>query len=131
MPQQEIELILSRHWASNLNTPIFLVDTEGDLLYYNESAEPILGRRFSETGPMNADEWSVIFLITNEQHQLLEPEELPLTIALRERRPVHMRIWIAGLDNIRRLIQTTCFPIIGQADRFLGALALFWEIERR
>ena len=30
--------------------PIFLVDTEGNLLYYNEPAEAILGRRFSETG---------------------------------------------------------------------------------
>ena len=30
MGQQEIELILSRHWASYLNTPVFLVDPQGN-----------------------------------------------------------------------------------------------------
>lgn len=127
--QQEIELILSRHWASYLSTPIFIVDPEGNLLFYNEPAEQILGRRFSETGEMGVEEWSTIFSLTDEDHNLLSPDEVPLMVALRDRRTVHMRLWLAGLDRIRRHIQTTCFPLIGQADRFLGALALFWEVE--
>ena len=129
MGQQEIELILSRHWASYLNTPVFLVDPEGDLLFYNESAELLLGRRFAETGKMSVDEWSVIFHLRDEEHRLLAPEELPLTIALTEHRPVHMRLWLAGLDSIERHIQTTCLPLIVEAGRFLGAIAIFWEIE--
>jgi len=127
--QQEIELILSRHWASNLGTPIFLVDPQGNLLYYNEPAETILGRRFAETGEMSAEEWSTIFKITDEDHNLLEPEELPLNIALTERRPAHRRLWLSGLDNVQRHIKTTCFPLVGQADRYLGAIALFWEVD--
>ena len=78
MGQQEIELILSRHWSSYLDTPIFLVDPVGNLLYYNEPAEIILGRRFAETGEMTAEEWSTIFSITDEELRLLDPEELPL-----------------------------------------------------
>ena len=128
MAQQEIELILTRHWASNLETPIFLVDPQGNLLYYNEPAETILGRRFAETGEMPAEEWSTIFKITDEDHNLLPPEELPLNIALTERLPAHRRLWLSGLDNVKRHIETTCFPLIGQADRFLGAIALFWEV---
>jgi len=127
--QNEIELILCRHWASYLSTPIFIVDPEGNLLYYNEAAELILGRRFAETGEMSPDVWGTIFKITDEHHRLLELEELPLAIALRERRPVHRRLWLAGLDNVRRRIQTTCIPLIGQADRFLGAVAFFWEVK--
>jgi len=50
------------------------------------------------------------------------------SIALHECRPVHMGLWMVGLDNVRRRIETTCFPLIGQADRFLGAVALFWEV---
>jgi PAS domain-containing protein len=127
--QQEIEIILCRHWASHLQTPVFLVDPEGTLLYYNEPAESILGRRFAETGPMSASEWSTAFKATDERDVPLEPDELPLAIALAERRPAHKRFWIVGLDNVRRYIETTGLPIIGQADRFLGAVAFFWELK--
>jgi PAS domain-containing protein len=128
--QQEIELILSRHWASYLNMPIFLVDTGGNLLYYNEPAEVILGRRFSETGSMSANAWSTVFRFTDENDDKpVKMEDLPLTIALRECRAVHRRLYLIGLDHVKRHIQTTCFPLVGQADRFLGALALFWEVD--
>lgn len=130
MDQNEIELILSRHWASYLETPIFLVDPEGNLLYYNEPAEPILGHRFAETGTMNAAEWSSIYKMADEQHQSLGPEELPLYIALTEHQLARRRLWLTGLDNVKRLVEAVCFPLIGQADRFLGAIALFWEVEQ-
>ena len=129
MLPHEIEIILCRHWASHLNTPVFLVDPRGNLLFYNEPAESILGRRFAETGEMGAEEWSTAFKFTNEEHLPVNPDELPLAIALDECRPVHRRLWLVGLDNVKRHIQTTCFPLIGQADRFLGAVALFWELD--
>ena len=129
MNQQEIEIILSRHWASHLTTPVFLVDPEGNLLYYNEAAEQILGRRFAETGKMGAEEWSTAFKITDDDGALLEPEELPLNIALNQCRPAHKCFWLTGLDNVKRHVETTCFPLLGQHDRFLGALSLFWELD--
>jgi len=125
--QQEIEIILSRHLFSHLTTPIFLVDPDGNLLYYNESAEPILGRHFAETGEMSAEEWSTIFQITDDNHVLLEPHELPLSICLAECRPVNRILWLVGLDNVKRHIETTCIPLMGEKDRFLGAVAFFWE----
>ena len=128
MSQQDIETILCRHWASHLQTPVFLVDPEGNLLFYNEPAELILGRRFAETGAMNAAEWGTAFRITDENNNLLTPDELPLSIALAEHQPAHKRLWIVGFDNKRRYIETTCLPLIGLADRFLGAMAFFWEL---
>ncbi len=129
MSQQEIETILCRHWASHLQSPIFLVDPQGNLLYYNEAAEPILGRRFAETGTMSAAEWSTAFKATDENNVPLSPEKLPLYIALVERRMAHKKFWIIGLDNQRRYIETTGLPLIGQAGRFLGAVAFFWELQ--
>ena len=64
-----------------------------------------------------------------EDHRPIPPEKLPLRIALREHRPVHMRLWMVGLDNVERYIQTTCLPLIVEAGRFLGAIAIFWEID--
>lgn len=124
---KEVELILARHLASYLATPIFIVSPEGDLLYYNEPAESILGRRFEETGEMTASEWSTVFLPTDENGAPLPPEALPLMIALVERRPAHRSFWIVGLDGGHRHIGVTAFPLIGQAGRFLGAVAIFWE----
>jgi len=126
--QQAIELILCRHWGNHLQTPVFLVDPEGNLLFYNDPAGRILGRRFAENGPMSAAEWSTAFRATDDNDVPIDPDKLPLRVALAERQPAHMRFWIVGLDNYRRYIETTALPLIGQADRFLGAVAFFWEL---
>src|SRR4029453_4991519 len=56
--QKPIELILARQLATHLAMPIFLVDADGTLVFFNEPAERILGRRFDETGEMPAAAWS-------------------------------------------------------------------------
>jgi PAS domain-containing protein len=127
MPQQEIEMILVRQLASYLAMPIFVVNPEGTLVYYNEPAESILGRRFEETGEMPMSEWSTIFEPTDETGVPIAPNEVPLAIALTERRPAHCGLWICGLDNVQRHLEVTGFPLIGQANRYLGAIAIFWE----
>ncbi|MFN7973363.1 MAG: PAS domain-containing protein [Acidobacteriota bacterium] len=127
MSQKDIEIILSRQLASYLATPIFLVDTEGNLIFYNEPAEEILGRRFEETGEMPAYEWSTIFTPTGEDGAPLPPGELPLMIALTDHKPSYKKFWIRGLDGVLRNIEVTAFPLLGQGERNLGAVAIFWE----
>lgn len=129
MSQKEVEVILTRQLASYLVMPIFIVDPAGNLLYYNEPAEVILSHRFEETGEMPVAEWSTIFEPTDASGAPVPAQELPLVIALRERRPAHKDFWIRGLDGKRRHLGVTAVPLVGQAERFLGALALFWEIE--
>ena len=48
-------------------------------------------------------------------------------IAVEQRRPAHGRFWIRGLDGQRRRLEVTAIPLLGQADRHLGAAAIFWE----
>jgi PAS domain-containing protein len=127
MSQQEIEVILARHLAEYLALPIFIVDPNGDLLFYNEPAEAILGHRYDETGPMPASDWSTIFNPVDKNGQAIRPEELPLMIAMMKRHPAHQSFWIHGLDGAMREIEVTAFPLSAQADRFLGAVAFFWE----
>jgi PAS domain-containing protein len=127
MSQQEIEVILARHLAEYLAMPIFIVNPDGDLIFYNEPAESILGTRYAETGIMPATEWSTVFHAMDQKRSLLPPEELPLMIALAKRHPAHKLFWIEGLDGVLREIEVTAFPMVGQADRFLGAIAIFWE----
>lgn len=127
MSQQEIEVILSRHLAEYLAMPIFLVNPDGDLVFYNEPAEAILGKRYSETGPMPASEWSTAFHPVDAEGRPIPPEELPLMIAITERKPAHKSFRIRGMDGDLRWIEVTAVPLIGQANRFLGGIAIFWE----
>jgi PAS domain-containing protein len=127
MSQQEIEVILARHLAEYLAMPIFIVNPVGDLIFYNEPAEAILGTRYAETGMMPATEWSTVFHPMDSERSFIPPDELPLMIALSKRHPAHKVFWIEGLDGVLREIEVTAFPMVGQADRFLGAIAIFWE----
>ena len=130
MPELAMEVILARQLASCLTMPIFIVDPAGNLLFFNEPAELILGKRFEETGEMPAAEWSTAFIPLDESGGPLPPEELPLMITLRDRRPAHLPFSILGLDGMQRRIDVTSFPIVGVGDRFLGAVAIFWEVAR-
>jgi len=125
--QRPIELILLRQLASYLDMPIFVVDAEGRLVYYNEPAEPLLGMRFDEVGMMETADWLAAFRPGEEAGAVLPADQVPLLVALRERRPVHRELWISGLDGIRRPIGATALPLVGQGGVRLGAVAIFWE----
>jgi len=127
MAQKAIEVILARQLASYLGLPVFIVDPDGTLLFYNDPAEAILGQRFAETGELPMAAWSTRFRPTELDGSALPPEALPLVIALRDRQPAHRDMLIVGLDGERRHIEVTAFPLIGQGGRFLGGVAIFWE----
>lgn len=124
---QPIELILMRELADHLATPIFVVDAAGDLLFYNEPAERLLGSRFDDTGKLLFGDWSTMFTPTDAEGNPLAPDDLPLAIAAQQRRPAQGGMWIHGLDGKRRELTVTAIPIQGQWGEHLGAAAIFWE----
>lgn len=128
MAQQAIELILLRQWASYLTVPLLLVDHEGVLLFFNEAAERVLGQRFEDVGDLRAEQLADLFNLQYEDGERLSPVEHPLGIALRERRPAHLRMRMRGLDGSWRLIESTSMPVEAQGSRHLGAFAMFWEV---
>ena len=128
MSQQEVEVILARHLAENLALPIFIVDPEGNLLFFNEPAEAVLGLRFGDTGLMPASEWSTMFEPVDQDGKPIPPEEIPLVIAMNHSHPAHRVFWISDLNKNIRHIELTAFPIIGQSGRISAAVAIFWEV---
>jgi PAS domain-containing protein len=123
-----IEIILTRQLAEYLSVPVFLVDPKGALLFYNEPAELILGRRFEETGGMPAEQWSTCFTPVDDRGRPIAPADLPLIVTLGTRLPAHKRFRILGHDGVSRRIEVTAIPISGLRGEFLGAAALFWEL---
>lgn len=123
-----VEIILARQLAGYLAVPIFVVSPEGDLLFYNEPAERILGTRFEETGKMALEEWSTMFEPADEEGRPLPPENLPLVATLQKREPAMRSFFIRGMDGELRRIMTVSIPLLAQGKRFLGGMALFWEV---
>jgi PAS domain-containing protein len=126
--QLPIELILLRQASSYLEMPIFLVDRDGRLVYFNEPAEPLLGSRFDETGEMSMEDWLAAFRPSRPRGRRLPADEVPLVRALASQRPVHATLAITGLDGVRRPIEATALPLRGPHGRLLGAIAVFWPV---
>ena len=127
MSQKPIELILTRHLASSLAMPVFLVDAEGTLVFYNEPAERVLGVRFEETGEMPPSEWAGQWILTGGDGAPIPPECLPLSVAIAQRKPAHGVFTIHGSDGQRRYIEVTAIPLIQPSGQVVGAAAFFWE----
>ena len=122
-----IEIILNRQLADCLAIPVFITDTVGNLLFYNEPAEEILGKRYQDTGEMKVEDWSTIFLSKDENGKLLEPEDLPLVKTLLNQLPYFKTFWIESLKGKSEKISVSSYPIIGRAGIFVGAVAIFWR----
>lgn len=122
-----VEILLLNQVASYLAMPIFVVDAEGDLVYYNEPAEALLGREYEETGPMSLEVWGTIFTPTDAGGAPLPADDLPLALALRRGAPVQGSFWIKGLDEVSRRLVVTAFPLHDEEGTVLGGAAVFWE----
>ena len=125
--QRNLVLILTRELASNSATPMFLVDPEGTLVFFNEPAERVLGRTFAETGPLTPHEWGAMFAPVDADGNTIPTDELPLVKAIRNLEPGHLAFKINGLDGNERQIAVTAFPLFARANEFVGAVAIFWE----
>lgn len=129
MTQHPIELILLRQLASYLATPMFVVDAAGTLVYYNEAAEPLLGRRFEDNDEMALKAWLAAFAPLDLDGRPLTESDNPLLAALAERREQHRILTIHSLDGGEQRIAATAIPLEGQAGRLLGAVAIFWPVD--
>jgi PAS domain-containing protein len=126
--QRPLELILARNLMAGLSTPAFLVDEDAVVVFYNEAAGVLLGKRFEEAGRMRPEEWSTAFGPIDQTGEPLALEELPLTIALRRGRPAHHRFRIQSLEGGAHEIEVSAIPIV-TAEGTRGAMAIFWPIE--
>jgi PAS domain-containing protein len=124
-PQRSLELIHARNLLSTLATPAFLVNRPGDVIFYNEAAGALLGRRFEDTGTLSASTWTMTFGPLDENDEPMSIDRQPLTAALRANRPAHARHRIRTADGAPHDIEVSGLPIMG-AGGFAGAMLFFW-----
>jgi PAS domain-containing protein len=124
---QPLELILARNLVSGIGLAAFLVDPDGVLVFFNDAAGELIGRRFEEVGQLRREEWNE-FGPFDEFGKLMPTEDLPVTIALRKGLPAHDRFRIsAGADELLE-VDVSALPL-SSADGFKGAIVVFWRTD--
>lgn len=123
--QRPLELILARNLMSALSTPAFLVDEGGLLVFYNEAAGMLLGKRFEELGTVGPQEWGALFGPFDEQGEPIPYDDLPLVKAVRAGRPAHAELSVRSTDGTQHEVEVSAFPILTPHGS-RGAIAVFW-----
>jgi PAS domain-containing protein len=120
-------LILARDFASRLATPTVLLDADGAILYFNEAAEPLLGRKFVEGERIPEATWLAAFRPVDDQGVEIPADRRPIGSVLGSRKPAHGSLHMTGMDGARHAIEITAFPLFARAEEFVGVIAIFWE----
>ena len=124
--QRHLALILARDLAANLASPILLVDEEGDLVFFNEAAERILGRPYAEAQMSRAD-LARTFKPVDDDGRPIPLEALPVARAFREGTPTHGHMRIEAVTGELRDLEVVAIPLFAHAQELVGGLAVFWE----
>jgi PAS domain-containing protein len=127
--QRPLELILARNLLSSISTPAFLVGELGLLLFYNEAAAAMLGRRFEDSGRLDAADWTRDFGPFDDDGEPIPYEELPATTAARAGRPHHGQFRICTAEGLQQ-VAASAIPIVGPGGSS-GAIVFFWPLADR
>jgi PAS domain-containing protein len=126
-----LPLILARELASNLATPMFLMDARGVLVFYNDAAAMLIGRAFAELGEVPAEDFGAVLHLKTADGQPLRRRDTPAGIAFFERRPAHMTLAATAYDGEQRLVHATAYPLFGATGEMHGVVSVFWEVGDR
>lgn len=125
--KKSLQLILARELAANLATPMFLIDEEGMLVYFNEAAELMLGRTFADVGPMTADEFGARLQLSDLDGTPMRRRDSPAGVAFIQGKPSHRTVFATSFDGTRIRVEATAYPLFGKVGEMHGVLTVFWE----
>ena len=124
--QQPLDLILARNLISGIRLAAFLIDPDGILVFFNDAAGELVGRRFEEVGRLRREEWNSEFGPFDEFGKLMPTEDMPLARALREGLPAHDRFHVSVGEDELLEVDVSALPLT-TAEGFQGAIVVFWR----
>ena len=125
---KSLPLILARELASNLSTPMFLLDAGGMLVFYNDAAALLLGKPFAEVGEIPSGEFGAALELATTDGKPLRRRDSPSGIAFYERKPAHMRVMATAYDGVRSSYEAMAYPLLGSTGEMHGVVAVFWQV---
>ena len=124
---KSLPLILARELASNLATPMFLLDAGGMMVFYNDAAALLLGKPFAEVGEIPSGEFGAALQLTTPDGEPIRRRDSPSGIAFFEHRPAHQTVMATAYNGVRRAFEATAYPLLGATGVMYGVVAVFWE----
>jgi PAS domain-containing protein len=118
---------LALELAANLATPMFLMDADGMLFFYNEATATILGKPFAEVGAIPALEFGGSMDLATADGAPLRKRDTPAGVAFFQRRPIRQKLMATGYDGRRHVTEATAHPLFGPAGEMQGIVCVFWE----
>jgi hypothetical protein len=125
---KSLPLILARELASNLATPMFLLDEGGMLVFYNDAAAILLGKPFAELGEIPSGEFAQTLQLSTPAGEKIRRRDSPSGVAFYEQRPAHQQVMATAYSGVRRLYEATAYPLLGATGEMNGVVAVFWEV---
>lgn len=123
---KSLVLIRAKHLAESVTTPMLLIDAEGNLVFYNEAAEALLGAPFTNVGQVPASEWQAQFKVRGRHDDPAPLETMPGWADLQGERPGLGHVRLTTMDGTDLFIAVCAFPLFTSQDQFDGALVIFW-----
>ena len=123
-----LTLILARNLAENVQLATFLLDGDGTLVFFNETAGVLVGSHFEEIGPLTRDAWAARFG-PFDGHGNPVLDSLPLAVTVREGKPSQGRFHIRTASGDALEVEVSALPHLA-ADGYHGSMLLFWPAEQ-
>jgi PAS domain-containing protein len=123
---KSLPLILARELASNLSTPMFLLDATGMLVFLNDAAELLVGRTFAELGEIPGLEFGEMLQLRHADDSPMRRRDSPAGIAFFQRRPAHKLVRATCFDGATRDVNATAYPLFGAQQELHGVVTVFW-----
>jgi hypothetical protein len=124
---KSLPLILARELAANLATPMFLLDSGGTLVFYNDAAAMLLGKPFAELGEIPSATFAETLQLTTPEGKRIRQTETPSGMAFYGKKPAHQTVMATAFSGVRRKYEATAYPLLGATGEMHGVVAVFWE----
>jgi hypothetical protein len=106
---------------------MFLLDTGGMLVFYNDAAAMLLGKPFAELGEIPSGAFGEALQLARPDGEPIRRRDSPAGVAFFERRPAHQTLMATAYNGARRLYEATAYPLFGAEGEMHGVVAVFWE----
>lgn len=114
-----------RGLITGLDAPVYACDAGGRISFFNRAAAELWGR----TPSIGRELWCGAWRLYRTDGTLLPPDQSPMALALRERRPVRgEEIIIERPDGSRRHVQSRPDPVFNAEGAFAGVVNLLLDV---
>lgn len=121
MARRSLELILARSLSENLAVPCFVINDAGAIVWFNESAERLIGRAAPETPELSASDLVALLDARTDDGKPAEPKMLPFLRALNDRVPATESLRVSGADGTE-WVDAAALPLLAPEGELLGVL---------